>query len=51
MILAFIENWEGKFKKSSFETTSYAKTIAQKLGCPLTVITFKGQELRTINKV
>tara|TARA_A100001011_G_C14258111_1_gene821032 strand:+ start:628 stop:1584 length:957 start_codon:yes stop_codon:yes gene_type:complete len=44
MILAFIENWEGQFKKSSFETTSYGKTLSKKLGCPLTIITFGSHE-------
>lgn len=31
-ILVYLENWDGKFKKSSFELVSYAKALAEKAG-------------------
>lgn len=31
-ILVYLENWDGKFKKSSFELVSYAKAMAEKVG-------------------
>lgn len=31
-VLVYIENWEGKFKKSSFELVSYAKSLADLIG-------------------
>ena len=34
-VLVYIENVEGKFKKSSFEIISYAKAISSKLNLPL----------------
>jgi electron transfer flavoprotein alpha subunit len=37
-VLVYIENSEGKFKKSSFEIISFASAIASKLNLPLTAI-------------
>lgn len=37
-VLVFVENIEGKFKKSAFEIVSYAKTIANTLNQTLTAI-------------
>lgn len=31
-VLVFTENWDGKFKKSSFELVSYASALAEKMG-------------------
>ncbi|MBN1341023.1 MAG: electron transfer flavoprotein subunit alpha/FixB family protein [Bacteroidales bacterium] len=31
-VLVYVENWEGKFKKLSFELLSYAKAVADRLG-------------------
>lgn len=31
MVITFIENWDGKFKKSSYELVSYATELAKKL--------------------
>ena len=31
-ILVYIENWEGKFKKASYETLSYASELAKQMG-------------------
>jgi electron transfer flavoprotein alpha subunit len=37
-VLVYVENIEGKFKKSTFEVVSYAKEVASKLGTDLTAI-------------
>lgn len=37
-VLVFVENIEGKFKKSAFEVVSYAKTIANTLNQKLTAL-------------
>jgi electron transfer flavoprotein alpha subunit len=37
-ILVYTENWDGKFKKLSFELVSYAYEIAQKAGASLTAV-------------
>ncbi len=37
-VLVYVENAEGKFKKSIFEAVSYAKAIATQLGTSLTAI-------------
>ena len=31
-VLVFLENWDGKFKKLSFELVSYASKVAEMLG-------------------
>ena len=38
-ILVYAENWNGKFKKSTFEVVSYAKEIAKTLNQELNAIT------------
>jgi electron transfer flavoprotein alpha subunit len=37
-ILVYTENWDGKFKKLSFELVSYASEIAAGLNCPVVVL-------------
>lgn len=37
-VVVYVENAEGKFKKSTFEVVSYAKAIAQQLNTTLTAI-------------
>ena len=39
-VLALIENWEGDFKKTSFEALHYAKQISNHQGQKLIAITF-----------
>lgn len=39
-VLTLVENWEGEFKKTSFETVSYGKEVANKLSSKLTTLTF-----------
>jgi len=38
-VLTLVENWEGEFKKTSFEVVSYGKKIAEELGQSLTTLT------------
>ena len=38
-VLAYTENWDGKFKKSTFELLSYANEIAKKAGTELIALT------------
>ncbi|MFN5705408.1 MAG: electron transfer flavoprotein subunit alpha/FixB family protein, partial [bacterium] len=37
-VLVYVENIEGKFKKSTFEVVSYAAEIASKMGVELTAL-------------
>jgi len=37
-VLVYIENWSGKFKKSSFELVSYGSRIADAMGTSLNII-------------
>lgn len=37
-VLVFAENWDGKFKKSTFEAVSYANEIAKKLSTTVSAI-------------
>jgi electron transfer flavoprotein alpha subunit len=37
-VLVFAENWEGRFKKSTFEAVSYASEIARQLGTTATAV-------------
>lgn len=50
-VLVYIENAEGKFKKSGFEVLSYAKAIATQLGTTLTAISIGNvadEDLKTL---
>ena len=49
-LFTLIENWEGRFKKNSFETVSYAKKIADKLNSQLTVLTFSAKQPSELSK-
>lgn len=37
-VLVFAENWEGKFKKSTFEAVSYAAEVAKMIGTTVTAV-------------
>jgi electron transfer flavoprotein alpha subunit len=39
-VLAIIENWEGEFKKTSFEVLHYGKRISNEIGQELIALTF-----------
>ena len=44
MIYAYIENNNGKYKKSAFEVISYAKSLADRLNDSVTALTFNAEE-------
>jgi electron transfer flavoprotein alpha subunit len=50
-VLVFTENWDGKFKKSSYELVSYAAGIAEMAGSSVTAVSIGDvaeQELKTL---
>ena len=50
-VLVYTENWDGRFKKLTFELVSYANEIAKKLNTSTTVITIgsvSGEELKKL---
>ena len=49
-VLVFADSSEGKFKKSSFELTSYGKKVAEQLGTNLVVLTINAAENETLYK-
>ena len=52
-VLVFAENWEGKFKKLSYELVSYGKALAKELNTKLSVMTIGSvdvDELKSLGK-
>lgn len=52
-VLVFTENWDGKFKKSSFELASYATKVAEMLGTTASAISIGNvddNELKSLGK-
>ena len=52
-VLVFTENWDGKFKKLSFELVSYASKLAEILNTSaiaLTIGTVSDDELKKLGK-
>ncbi len=52
-VLVYVENLQGRFKKSAFELVSYANAIAGKLGMPLTALSIgevSAEELARLGK-
>jgi electron transfer flavoprotein alpha subunit len=52
-VLVYVENLQGRFKKSAFEIVSYANAIAGKLGLPLTALSIgevAGDELARLGR-
>lgn len=50
-VLVYTENWDGKFKKLSFELVSYSSALADMLGTKLTAVTtgsVDGEELKKL---
>jgi electron transfer flavoprotein alpha subunit len=43
-VLVFTENWDGKFKKSSYELVSYASKLAEMVGTTLIVLSIGNAE-------
>jgi len=53
MILTYIENWEGKFKKLSYELISYSNELAKKLNTEVVAISIgkvENSELEALGK-
>mgnify|MGYP000887713176 FL=1 len=52
-VLVYTENWDGKFKKLSFELVSYAAKVAEMLGTTVTAVsigTVDDSELNLLGK-
>ena len=52
-VLVFAENWDGKFKKQSFELVSYGRRVAEMLGSSVTVLSIGNvadDELKALGK-
>jgi len=50
-VLVYTENWDGKFKKLSFELVSYASAIAKGLGKEVTVLSIGELAEEELNKL
>ncbi len=50
-VLVYTENWEGKFKKLSFELVSYAKQIAGETGATVTALSIGNVEESELKKL
>jgi len=50
-ILVYTENWDGKFKKLSFELVSYAATIAKESGSTVTALSIGNVSDDELNKL
>lgn len=50
-VLVFTENWDGKFKKLSFELVSYAAAIAKELGTHVTALSAGVVSTDELNKL
>ena len=50
-VLVYTENWDGKFKKSSFELVSYASKVAEMLNTGVTALSIGGVEDSELQKL
>jgi electron transfer flavoprotein alpha subunit len=50
-VLVYTENWDGKFKKSSFELISYSSKVAEMLGTGVTAISIGDVEDAELQKL
>jgi len=50
-VLVYTENWDGKFKKSSFELVSYSFKVAEMLGTGLTAVSIGDVEDAELQKL
>jgi electron transfer flavoprotein alpha subunit len=50
-VLVFVENWDGKFKKLSFELVSYASRLAEMLGCQAIAVSIGKVEDTELSKL
>lgn len=52
-VLVFAENWDGRFKKSTFEAVSYASTVAKSIGGNVTAVTIgnvSDEDIKSLGK-
>src|SRR5687767_2426602 len=52
-VLVFTENWDGRFKKSTFEAVSYGAEVAKMLGTTLTAVSIGNvgdEDLKALGK-
>ena len=49
-VLTFVEHWEGKFKKTSYESISYGRKISDDLNQPLYVVTLGAENIEDLKK-
>ena len=50
-VIVYTENWDGRFKKSSFELVSYAAKLAEMLGTTLTAISIGNVDETELTKL
>lgn len=50
-VLVYTENWDGKFKKSSFELASYAASLASQLNLPVAALSLGPVENGELSKL
>ena len=50
-ILVFAENWDGIFKKSSFEAVSYSRELAEQNNYELITLSFNNVSEKELNKL
>ena len=50
-VLVYLENWDGKFKKLSFELVSYASKVADMLGCEAVALSIGKVEASELEKL
>ncbi|HJZ39826.1 MAG TPA: electron transfer flavoprotein subunit alpha/FixB family protein [Bacteroidales bacterium] len=50
-VLVYTENWEGKFKKSTFELVSYASRLAEMLNTTVTALSIGNVEKNELEKL
>ncbi|MCX6282678.1 MAG: electron transfer flavoprotein subunit alpha/FixB family protein [Bacteroidetes bacterium] len=50
-VLVFVENWDGRFKKLSFELVSYASKVAEMLGSGITAVSLGTVEDAELSKL
>lgn len=50
-VLVFLENWDGKFKKLSFELVSYASKVAEMIGVQTIAVSIGNVEANELSKL
>jgi electron transfer flavoprotein alpha subunit len=50
-VLVYTENWDGRFKKASFELVSYAARVAEMLGTVATAVSIGNVDNEELNKL